>query len=234
LRGSPHLAQTGQMPRKAKTHQLQLLPIELAKTLQPDASFELAAQARGFRLIAGVDEAGRGPLAGPVVSAAVILDLADLPLGLNDSKQLNARQREAAFDEILAKALAVSVASIAAPRIDDINILAATMEAMATALQRLSIKPDYALIDGNRLPDALACPAKAIVKGDARSVSIAAASIIAKVIRDRMMVAAGTAFPLYGFESHKGYGSAQTHQKAIMSHGGVLRLHRFSFAPLKH
>ncbi|NJR13795.1 MAG: ribonuclease HII [Phyllobacteriaceae bacterium] len=199
----------------------------------PDFSFEASLIAGGCRNVAGVDEAGRGPLAGPVVVAAVVLDPACIPAGLDDSKALSQRMRQTLFDVIMAQAQAVSVVSLAAPRIDADNILAATMAAMARALDALAIAPGHALIDGNRLPRHLPCPATALVKGDARSVSIAAASIVAKVMRDRMMVNADAAHPAYGFAAHKGYGGA-AHMAAIGAHGGVARLHRFSFAPLKH
>lgn len=200
----------------------------------PDDALEKRLAKKGFRSIAGVDEAGRGPLAGPVVAAAVILDLSNVPQGLNDSKQLSEKQRNALFDQILVAARSVSISSVDAETIDQINILQATMLAMQLAVFGLSISTDHVLIDGNRNPDHLPCPAIALVKGDQRSVSIAAASIIAKVTRDRMMVNAALAHPNYGFESHKGYGSAVRHTGAIEKHGGVPRFHRFSFAPLKN
>ena len=199
----------------------------------PDDRLERILTAHGCTMIAGVDEAGRGPLAGPVVAAAVVLDLADIPAGLNDSKKLTEKQREALFDIILRSARAVSIASVSAETIDRINILQATMLAMRNAICGLSLMADHVLIDGNRIPEHLPCPATAIVKGDHSSVSIAAASIIAKVTRDRMMVNAGLVHQHYGFESHKGYSSSTRHTDAIIAHGGVARLHRFSFAPLK-
>jgi ribonuclease HII len=167
------------------------------------------------------------------VAAAVILDPALIPSGLQDSKRLTASRRETLFKAILETALGVSVASANAGRIDETDILAATMEAMRKALSALSRAPDHALIDGNRLPAALPCAATAVVGGDGLSVSIAAASIVAKVTRDAMMVRAGDMHPAYGFESHKGYGGAAAHRDALTTHGGVPRLHRFSFAPLK-
>ena len=200
----------------------------------PDDRHERILAVRGCTIIAGIDEAGRGPLAGPVVAAAVVLDLANIPIGLNDSKKLTEKQREALFEFILNSAQAVSIASVSAETIDHINILQATMLAMRNAVCGLSLVADHVLIDGNRIPDHLPCPATALVKGDQRSVSIAAASIIAKVTRDRMMVNAGLVHQHYGFESHKGYGSATRHTDAIIAHGGVARLHRFSFAPLKN
>ncbi len=207
----------------------------------PDAAHEQALLRDGCTVIAGVDEAGRGPLAGPVVAAAVVLDPADFSsefpseflCGLNDSKKLTEKQRDTQFALILSSARAVSIASISAETIDRINILQATLLAMRKAVSSLSLRADHVLIDGNRIPDGLPCPATALVKGDQRSVSIAAASIIAKVTRDRLMVNAGLVHPAYGFESHKGYGSAAKHNHAIEHYGGIMRLHRFSFAPLK-
>lgn len=200
----------------------------------PDDAHEQILLLKGCKIIAGVDEAGRGPLAGPVVAAAVVLDLDSVPQGLDDSKKLTEKQRVALFDIILSSAQAVSIASVNAETIDQINILAATMLAMRNAVRGLSLKAEHVLIDGNRIPNFLSCPATALVKGDQRSVSIAAASIIAKVTRDRMMVNASDVHPCYGFKSHKGYGSATNHTDAITLHGGIARLHRFSFAPLKN
>ena len=208
-----------------------LFPLEING---PDDACERALIDKGCTLIAGVDEAGRGPLAGPVVAAAVVLDLANVPAGVNDSKTLTEKQRTALFDVILASARAVSIASVSAETIDEINILEATMVAMRNAISGLAIKPDHVLIDGNRLPEQLPCPASFLIKGDQRSVSIAAASIIAKVTRDRMMVNAGVVHPDYGLASHKGYGSAVKHTNAIVQFGGIARFHRFSFAPLKN
>lgn len=202
--------------------------------LGPDDAHERVLIGRGSKIIAGVDEAGRGPLAGPVVSAAVVLELDNVPAGLNDSKKLSEKQRDALFELILGSAKAVAIASISAETIDQINILEATMLAMRKAVYGLALRPDHVLIDGNQTPDKLPCPATALVKGDQRSVSIAAASIIAKVARDRMMINAGLTHPVFGFESHKGYGSAVKHTDAIERSGGVMRLHRFSFAPLKN
>jgi ribonuclease HII len=199
----------------------------------PDSAHEDEARSRGHAMIAGVDEAGRGPLAGPVVAAAVILDPVRVPAGLDDSKALSPRRRDLLFETILASALAVSVASVSAERIDATNILAATMDAMSGALRGLAPAADHALIDGNRLPQDLPCSATALIGGDGLSVSIAAASIVAKVMRDRMMRCAGDAHPAYGFAAHKGYGSSRHHVEAIAAQGGVSRLHRFSFAPLK-
>lgn len=195
----------------------------------PDFSFEAAAEARGFRCIAGVDEVGRGPLAGPVTAAAVVLDPANIPVGLNDSKALTARRREALFDAILASA-SVSVAHASVEEIDEINILRASHLAMERALASLSPAPDHALIDGNLLPRGLALSAEAIVKGDARSLSVAAASIVAKVTRDRLMVDLAQQHPGYGWETNAGYGS-KSHMAALQNLG-VTPHHRRSFKPI--
>ena len=196
----------------------------------PDFAHEARLRARGFELVAGVDEVGRGPLAGPVVAAAVILDPDHLPDGLNDSKKLTASVRERLFSEIMRHAH-VAIASIPAARIDVINIRQATFEAMAGAVNGLAVRADFALIDGRDVPP-LPCPAEALIGGDRRSLSIAAASIIAKVTRDRMMTLLAQTYPDYGFEKHMGYGTAK-HLKALDLHGPT-PLHRMSFAPLKH
>ncbi len=196
----------------------------------PDFAHEARLRARGFELVAGVDEVGRGPLAGPVVAAAVILDPDHLPDGLNDSKKLTASVRERLFTEIMRHAH-VAIASIPAERIDAINIRQATFEAMAGAVNGLAVRADFALIDGRDVPP-LPCPAEALIGGDRRSLSIAAASIIAKVTRDRMMTLLAQTYPDYGFEKHMGYGT-EKHLKALDLHGPT-PLHRMSFAPLKH
>ncbi|MCD2172908.1 ribonuclease HII [Rhizobium sp. C4] len=197
----------------------------------PDFAFEDMARREGFSQVAGADEAGRGPLAGPVVAAAVIFhDKRAAPRGLNDSKQLSMAQREYLFDEIMATA-SVAIASSSAPTIDRTDIRKASLDAMRRALLLLTVQPDYALIDGRDVPAGLHCPGKAIVKGDARSISIAAASIIAKVTRDRMMTRAGLVYPAYGFERHAGYATAE-HRAAITMVGGCM-LHRWSFRPLR-
>jgi ribonuclease HII len=196
----------------------------------PDLAFEEQAGREGFRVVAGADEAGRGPLAGPVVAAAVILDRKAIPSGLNDSKQLSPAERERLFEEIMANAH-VAIASSSAPTIDRIDIRKASLDAMRRALLLLPMTPDFALIDGRDVPAGLHCRGKAVVKGDARSLSIAAASIIAKVTRDRMMARAAAVFPPYGFERHAGYATAE-HRKAIAEHGGCT-LHRMSFRPLR-
>jgi ribonuclease HII len=179
--------------------------------------------------VAGVDEVGRGPLAGPVYAAAVILDPARLPGGIDDSKAMREAAREKAFDDIMASALAVGVGVATVEEIDRINILAATMLAMRRAVDGLAIRPVHALVDGNRLP-ALPCPAQAVVKGDAKVLSIAAASIIAKVTRDRVMADLDEACPGYGWARNKGYGTAD-HMAALARLGPSVH-HRTSFAPI--
>jgi ribonuclease HII len=180
-------------------------------------------------LVAGVDEAGRGPLAGPVVAAAVILDERHPIAGLADSKKLTARRRESLFDQIRARALCCSVALASVEEIDRLNILQATMLAMQRAVNGLRLKPAKVLVDGNRLP-VLDVVGEAIVRGDALVQSISAASILAKVHRDRLCLQMHEAFPAYGFDAHKGYGTAQ-HLAALRAHGAS-PLHRRSFAPV--
>ncbi|MDQ1260238.1 MAG: ribonuclease [Pseudomonadota bacterium] len=180
-------------------------------------------------LVAGVDEAGRGPLAGPVVAAAVILDERQPIAGLADSKKLTALRRERLFDEIRAKALCCSVAEASVEEIDRLNILQATLLAMRRAVQGLRLKPALVLVDGNRLP-VLDVPAQAIVKGDALVPAISAASILAKVHRDRWCAEVHAQYPQYGFDAHKGYGTA-AHLQALRAHGAS-PLHRRSFAPV--
>jgi ribonuclease HII len=179
--------------------------------------------------IAGVDEAGRGPLAGPVVAAAVILDRKKIPKGLNDSKQLTPEVREELYVAIQEKALAIGVGEASVDEIDLINIRQATHLAMARAVRALSIAADFALVDGNDAP-ALPCPCETLVEGDARSVSIAAASIIAKVTRDRMMATLHQEPPHYGWLNNKGDSTAE-HLSALNRHGATLH-HRRSFAPV--
>ena len=198
--------------------------------LVPDFSLELIARKAGHWPVAGTDEAGRGPLAGPVVAAAVILDPDNIPDGLDDSKQLTAAQRESLFEAIMATA-EVSIAASGPRHIDERNILRASLDAMRRAVGGLALRPSYVLTDGRDVPPGLACPAKAVIQGDARSVSIAAASIIAKVTRDRMMTRAHQVFPLYGFNSHAGYATPQ-HRAGIEAHGPCT-LHRMSFRPLR-
>lgn len=199
-------------------------------TLICDFSLELAARSAGHWPVAGTDEAGRGPLAGPVVAAAVILDPDNIPSGLNDSKKLSLKQREILFEMIMATAH-VSIASSGPRLIDEINILRASLDAMRRAVAGLPVKPAHVLVDGRDVPKGLSCSGKAVIKGDSRSVSIAAASIIAKVTRDRMMERAGLVYPAYGFAKHAGYGTKQ-HRDAIIT-DGPCPLHRMSFRPLK-
>ncbi|MBH2042997.1 MAG: ribonuclease HII [Comamonadaceae bacterium] len=180
-------------------------------------------------LVAGVDEAGRGPLAGPVVAAAVILDDLHPIVGLADSKKLTAARREALFDEIRAKALCCSIAEASVEEIDRLNILQATLLAMRRAVLGLRLKPKMVLVDGNRLPT-LDMPVEAIVKGDALVPAISAASILAKVHRDRWCVQVDEIYPQYGFAGHKGYGTA-VHMAALREHGACIH-HRRSFAPV--
>jgi ribonuclease HII len=193
----------------------------------PDFTIELEAMRNGARHVCGIDEAGRGPWAGPVIAAAVVLDPGCIPAGLDDSKKLTEARREALFEPILASArVGIGIADV--ERIDRDNILAATLWAMAQALNQID-GVDLALVDGNRAPQ-LPCPVQTIVEGDARSLSIAAASIIAKVTRDRIMIGHDATYPLYGFARHKGYGTA-FHQAALKRHGPT-PLHRKSFAPV--
>lgn len=180
-------------------------------------------------LLAGVDEAGRGPLAGPVVAAAVILDELNPIKGLADSKKLTAQRRERLYDEIRAKALCCSIGQASVEEIDEINILQATMLAMRRAVEGLRLKPHKVLVDGNRLPR-LEMLAEAIVKGDSKVPAISAASILAKVHRDRWCLQLHEQYPHYGFDSHKGYGTA-IHMAALREHGACPE-HRKSFAPV--
>ncbi|MGJ8648036.1 MAG: ribonuclease HII [Marinomonas colpomeniae] len=182
-------------------------------------------------LIAGTDEAGRGPLAGEVVAAAVILDPKKPIEGLADSKKLSEKKREALFVEIKEKSLAYGIASATIEEIDEINILHASMLAMSRAVALLPVVPEHVLVDGNRLPLDLPCSAEAVIKGDARQAAISAASILAKVTRDRDIVKAAKIYPEYGFEKHKGYPTA-LHLEAIRLHG-ITPIHRRSFGPVK-
>lgn len=181
--------------------------------------------------VAGIDEAGRGPLAGPVSAAAVILDPKNLPRGLDDSKQLDHDTRERLAGIIMTRAVAVSVAFASVAEIDRINIRRATHLAMRRAAHALVVKPGWILVDGNDCPEGLPCDAETIVDGDAKSMSIAAASIMAKVMRDRLMRRLALAHPLYGFERHFGY-ATPAHRKALDAHGPCI-LHRRSFAPVR-
>ncbi|WP_127901511.1 ribonuclease HII [Solirhodobacter olei] len=195
----------------------------------PDYAFEAAAQARGAARVAGVDEVGRGPLAGPVTAAAVVLDPARIPEGLRDSKALSAARRAALAEEIAAVA-EVSIAHASVAEIDALNILRASHLAMERAVAGLAGPPDHVLIDGNLIPRGLTLPAEAVVKGDARVLSIAAASIVAKVARDAIMVDLAQQHPGYGWERNAGYPSKQ-HREALQDLG-VTPHHRRSFAPV--
>lgn len=189
-------------------------------------SYECAAAADGYCAVCGIDEAGRGPLAGAVYAAAVILPPdVDIP-GINDSKKLSPKKREELYEIILSRAAAWSVASADEREIDRVNILCATFLAMCRAVKNLGIRPDGALVDGNRDPG-LGIPTRCIVKGDAQSASIAAASILAKVSRDRYMMKLDQAYPQYGFAVHKGY-PTKDHYRAILRYG-VSPVHRLSF-----
>ncbi len=188
--------------------------------------FEKEAYQRGFSMIAGIDEVGRGPLAGPVVAAAVILPQDAFIEGLNDSKKLNENQRERLFDVINDKALGVGLGIVDEKQIDEINILNATKAAMKLAVQNLDLSPDILFIDSLRLDD-IHIVQNSIVKGDAKSVSIAAASIVAKVTRDRMLKEMDKEYPMYGFSKHKGYGTSE-HIEAIKKYG-ICPIHRVSF-----
>lgn len=192
----------------------------------PDYSLESALMGR----VCGVDEAGRGPCAGPLCVAAVILDPANIPEGIADSKKLSEARRFELEPIIKATAVAWSVVEISAQDIDCLNILQATMQGMTEAVRRLSIPADYALIDGNRCPP-LPIPAQAVVKGDDRSLSIAAASILAKTARDRIMIEMDALYPAYGFKGHKGY-QAAVHIEAIRTHGPS-PIHRMSWATVR-
>ncbi|MFY9318317.1 ribonuclease HII [Lentibacter algarum] len=195
----------------------------------PDFSYERAAMDRGFARIAGVDEVGRGPLAGPVTACAVVLDMSRIPEGLNDSKKLSAKRRESLAEAILACA-EVSVASASVEEIDELNILRASHLAMERAVAGLLTPPDHCLIDGNLIPKGLTVSAEAIVKGDSKSVSISAASIVAKIRRDYVMSALAQQYPGYGWETNAGYPS-KSHRLALQNIG-VTPHHRRSFKPV--
>lgn len=188
--------------------------------------FEKEALAKGYKSVCGVDEAGRGPLAGPVCAAAVILPESVIIDGVNDSKKLSEKKRESLFDVIREQALSYSIAYATVDEIEEINILNATMLAMRRAIDGLDIKADYAMIDGNKIPP-LDIDAECIVKGDAKSMSIACASILAKVSRDRLLYKYAEEYPMYGFDKHKGYGT-KVHREAILKYGPC-PYHRKSF-----
>lgn len=188
--------------------------------------FENEAYENGYTCVCGVDEAGRGPLAGPVFAAAVVLGRGQVIEGVNDSKKLSEKKREALFDKIKEEALCYSIASVDKKTIDEINILNATFLAMKKAVEGLEIKPDFAMIDGNKTPD-LDIDCEAVVKGDANSVSIAAASILAKVSRDRYMLEMAEKYPEYKFEKHKGYGTKLHYE--MLDEFGASEIHRQTF-----
>lgn len=188
--------------------------------------FEKEALAKGYKSVCGVDEAGRGPLAGPVCAAAVILPEGVIIDGVNDSKKLSEKKRESLFDVIREQALSYSIAYATVDKIEEINILNATMLAMCRAINGLEIKADYAMIDGNKIPP-IDIDAECIVKGDAKSMSIACASILAKVSRDRLLYKYAEEYPMYGFDKHKGYGT-KVHREAILKYGPC-PYHRKSF-----
>lgn len=193
----------------------------------PDFSFEKEALQNGYKLICGVDEAGRGPLAGPVCAAAVILPMDVEIEGLNDSKKLTEKKREELFPIICRKALSYSIAYATVEEIEEHNILGATFIAMNRAIEGLNIKPDFALIDGNRTPKNCPVSTQTVVKGDALSMSIAAASVLAKVSRDRLMLELDAKYPMYNFKQHKGYGTKE-HIELIKKYG-ISACHRPSF-----
>lgn len=203
-----------------------LTPEEELERVQKMYEIEHTKYLEGKKFVAGVDEAGRGPLAGPVYAAAVILPPDLFIPQLNDSKKLSEKKREELFDIITEKAIAYSIASVDEKRIDEINILNATFEAMNSAVNSLSVTPDYVLIDGNRIQN-MTIPHETVVKGDAKSASIAAASILAKVARDRYITEISEKYPQYGFEKHKGYGTA-AHNEAILEYGPC-EIHRRTF-----
>lgn len=188
--------------------------------------FENEAYENGYACVCGVDEAGRGPLAGPVFAAAVVLGRGQIIDGVNDSKKLSEKKREALFDKIKEEAFCYSIASVDEKTIDEINILNATFLAMKKAVEGLEIKPDFAMIDGNKTPN-LSIDCEAVVKGDANSVSIAAASILAKVSRDRYMLEMAEKYPEYKFEKHKGYGTKLHYQ--MLDEYGPSEIHRRTF-----
>lgn len=189
--------------------------------------YENEAFEKGYEIVCGVDEAGRGPLAGPVYAAAVILPKNHIIEGVNDSKKLSEKKRELLFDKILNECLCCSVGTASEKEIDDINILQATFLAMRRAVDGLDIQPQLALIDGNRIPPLTSADVETIVKGDSKSASIACASIIAKVSRDRYMLEMAEKYPQYQFEKHKGYGT-KLHYEMIEKYG-ICEIHRKSF-----
>lgn len=232
----PRLSEFEQDQRKgvqsamAQWQKQQAKQVKLAEKYQEMSVFEEEKKAQGFQAICGIDEVGRGPLAGPVVAAAVILNDTHKILGLNDSKQLSAHKREELVTEIRKNARAIGIGEATAEEIDQLNIYQATKVAMQRAIDKLMITPDCLLIDAMVLDNGL--PQEKIIKGDARSVSIAAASIIAKVYRDEWMTTYGEEYPAYGFSKNAGYGTKE-HLKAIETYG-ILPIHRKTFAPIKN
>ncbi len=197
-----------------------------------NAEFDELIRAEGTSLLCGVDEAGRGPLAGPVFAAAVILRPDAVPEGLNDSKKLSEKKREALFDDICRDALAYGIASASVEEIEEYNILQATFLAMRRAVESLSVTPELLLIDGNRTPSGLTVPSRTLIKGDALSASVGAASILAKVSRDRLMLELDRQYPEYAFAKHKGYGTALHYEK--LAAYGLSPVHRPSFLKKLH
>ena len=198
----------------------------------PDFILEEKARANGYKYICGVDEAGRGPLAGPVCAAAVILPQNCIIDGLNDSKKLSEKKREQLYDIIISTAVSYCISYASVEEIEQYNILGATFLAMNRAIDGLSVKPDFALIDGNRVPKDIKIDCETVVKGDSKSYSIAAASILAKVSRDRLMLKYDEMYPEYGFKKHKGYGT-KDHYTAIKQNG-ICEIHRVSFLKNVH
>ncbi|MCQ2454834.1 MAG: ribonuclease HII [Clostridia bacterium] len=198
----------------------------------PDFELEKNAHNNGYNLVCGVDEAGRGPLAGPVCAAAVILPDNLVIEGLNDSKKISEKKRELLYDVIINNAVCYSICFASVEEIEEFNILNATFLAMNRAIESLNVTPDFCLIDGNRMPKNIKFPSETVVKGDSKSASIAAASILAKVTRDRLMLEYDKKYPQYGFSKHKGYGTKQ-HYEAIRNFG-VTEIHRKSFLKNVH
>lgn len=198
----------------------------------PDFEFEEKAKANGYKYVCGVDEAGRGPLAGPVCAAAVILPQNCIIDGLNDSKKLSEKKREQLYDIIISTAVSYCISYASVEEIEKYNILGATFLAMNRAIEGLTVKPDFALIDGNRVPKDIKIDCETVIKGDSRSYSVAAASILAKVSRDRLMLKYDEMYPEYGFKKHKGYGT-KDHYTAIKQNG-ICEIHRVSFLKNVH
>lgn len=197
-----------------------------------NCEFDDALRGEGFPLLCGVDEAGRGPLAGPVFAAAVVFSPDNIPDGLNDSKKLTERKRELLFDRIRETALSYCIASASVEEIEQLNILQATFLAMQRAVEGLLVTPDLTLIDGNHVPPQLTVPARFLIKGDSLSASVGAASVLAKVSRDRYMLEMDKQYPEYAFAKHKGYGTA-LHYECLREHG-ISPVHRPSFLKKMH